>query len=264
LKTSNIINRSILRFAKRVILFLYLLLAPYSELLASGPPKLFHTGAKLSKTPVARTRFTFAPVISFYKPNKNHAGGASQKMAFLFSLKEEIRMNDKHNCFFLFGIEYMPHGLNFSSYYFKADSVQLYGENFNATYSLYVHELDFPLQMKLTKRENNKEWTPYLMVGYIFREILNANLKAYQNGEEVQKRNVDVTFKNSVISPKQGSFLSASLGLQKNNPNNTRHAFYAEVSYRIALSPFMIKDSFAPSNLYINNSFLYFGFGAKF
>ncbi len=236
-----------------------------ASLFGSEPPKTFHTSIKRPKSPVVRTRFTMSPVISFYKVNQHHAKNPTQKMSGLFSLKEEIRLNNKHNAFLLIGAEYFVHGLNFNSYYFKQDSIQLYTGSFDYTYSMYIHEIDFPIQLKLSfSRENNSVWSGYWMFGYHFRELITGKLKVKQNGEIVEKKSVDVLFKNPLFTARNNPFVSMTLGVQKNNPNNTRSCVYAELSYRMGFSPYYIKDSFAPSSLYITSNHLSFGLGVKF
>ena len=111
----------------------------------------FYKMSTMGESRIVRTRLMIAPVLSFYKINRNHADSPHQKMSGLFSLKEEVRLNYKHNMYFLFGVEYMVHGLNFNTYYFKQDSIQLYTGNFNYSYSLYMHEIDIPLQFESRK-----------------------------------------------------------------------------------------------------------------
>ena len=244
---------------------LCILLFCISFVYSTEPNKIIRTGNHVPKSPLMRTRASISPVISFYRINKNHAGTPSQKMSGLISVKEEIRLNEKHTVFFLIGAEYMVHGLNFASYYFKPDSIHLYTGSFDYTYSLYIHEIDIPIQMKLSfGHENNKIFTGYFMLGYHFRELITGKLKVKQNGEVIEKKNVDVTFKNPLITPRNNPFISLTLGLQKNHPNNTRRCIFAEASFRFGISPYQITDSFAPSSLYINGNHLVFSLGMKF
>lgn len=217
------------------------------------------------KSPRMRTRIMIAPSISFYKINPNHATGAKQKMSGLFSIKEEFRLNDAHNLYFMIGAEYFLHGVNFYSYYFKPDSIKLYNGNMDYAYNLYIHEIDIPLQMKFSfKHENNALVTPYFMLGYHIRTLLFGGLKVKENGNEILKKQVDLDFKNSFISTRNNSFLSVALGVQKNKPNNTKRCFFAEVSFRFGISPYSFKDSFAASSLLINGNHLCIGLGMKF
>ena len=117
---------------------------------------LIFAKAKRAKSPRIRTRFTVSPLISIYSINEHHARKPHQKASGVASLKEEIRMNNTHNVFFLFGAEYMIHGMNFNSYYFEPGELQLYDDDMGFNYALYIHEVSVPLQVKLSlKRENN-------------------------------------------------------------------------------------------------------------
>ncbi|MES2131882.1 MAG: hypothetical protein V4506_05985, partial [Bacteroidota bacterium] len=99
------------------------------------------------KNAVAHTKISFSPALGFYKANKHHAGKASQKMAFCFSIKEEFRIDKKSKFFIGIGAEYMLHGVKFDSYYFPKDSLKLYNGNMNATYNLTIQELDIPVYL---------------------------------------------------------------------------------------------------------------------
>lgn len=206
-----------------------------------------------------------APVISFYKINKNHASGAKQKMSGLISLKEEIRLNEKHNMFFLIGVEYMVHGVNFNSYYFKPDSTRLYDGEMKYSYSLYIHEIDVPIQMKFSfNRENNAVFSPYVMIGYHFRTLLQGNLKVKQDGSTIERKSEKIIFKNKLIGATNNPFMSLTLGIQKNNLKTFKNCMFAEVTYRYGFSPYLLSDTFTASSLYITGNHLTIGFGFKF
>ena len=99
--------------------------------------------------PIIKTRMGFSPVLGLYKSNLHHTSGTKPKMAFNFSLKEEIRLDRHNQNFLLLGVEYMFHGVNFNSYYFHEDSLQLYTpDRLKYKYSITVHELNFPIQIK--------------------------------------------------------------------------------------------------------------------
>ena len=231
----------------------------------SDKPPRFYKMSTMGESRIVRTRVMIAPVLSFYTINKNHASNPQQKMSGLFSLKEEVRLNYKHNMYFLFGVEYMVHGLNFKSYYFKPDSIQLYKGDMNYTYSLYMHEIDIPLQLKLCfSHENNAIFTPYFMIGYHLRTLLDANLKVKQDGELVYKTYEVVSFKNQLITKRNNPFVSVTLGIQKNNLKTYKSCIFAEITYRYGFSPYLLKDSFAPSSLYITGNHLNLGLGFKF
>ena len=246
-----------------LISFSFILLSS-SYCFADNPPVFFKMSS-MGESSRMRTRIMIAPVISFYKINKNHAKNPRQKMAGLVSIKEEIRLNYKHNLYFLFGVEYMVHGVNFNSYYFKPDSLQLYDGEMNYTYSLYMHEVDFPIQIKLCgTHENNARFTPYLMIGYHFRTMLDANLKVKRDGETVHKTYEVVAFKNQLFSKRNNPFVSLTIGIQKNDLKTFRKCMFAELTYRYGFSPYLLKDTFTPSSMYISGNHLNLGIGFKF
>jgi hypothetical protein len=236
---------------------------------------VFYSGNILSRNPFIlsksapqgrlHTRVTVGPVISFYKINTNHAANPKQKMSGLFSVKGEFRLNSQHTAFFLFGAEYMIHGLNFNSYYFKPDSIQLYTGEMNYKYALNIHEIDIPLQLKLSfTKENNSLFSPYAMIGYHFRTLLFSDLTVSQNGEIVEAKKESLEFKNPLFTPRNNPFVSVTLGFQRNWPNSSRNCLYMELSYRLGFSPYLLKDTFTPSALYINGNHLSLGLGVKF
>lgn len=247
----------------RFILFLFFTsLSCFS--FSDTPPNYFRP-APMGESRIIRTRVTLGPVISFYKINRNHASAPQQKMSGLISLREEVRLNHKHNMFFLFGIEYMVHGVNFNSYYFKQDSIQLYTGDMNYKYSLYMHEIDVPLQLKLCfNHENNARFTPYVILGYHLRTLLDANLKVKQDGETVHKTFEVIEFKNKLFTKRNNPFVSLTLGIQKNNLKTFKNCIFAEITYRYGFSPYLLKDSFTPSSLYISGNHLNVGLGFKF
>ncbi len=225
----------------------------------------FFSSNKNAKDPLMRTRVAIAPLISFYTVNQNHAQNPSQKMSVLFSIKEEIRLNEKHTAFLLIGLEYMAHGLNFNSYYFKPDSLHLYDGNMNYNYSLYIHEIDIPVQIKYSfTRENNSLVSPYVMIGYHFRTILQGTLQVKLNGDEIENRYEKVVFKNPLFNPENNAFMSVTCGVQKNNPKHPKRCVFGELSYRYGFSPYIISDNFTPSSLFMNGSHLAICLGFKF
>jgi len=216
------------------------------------------------RNPRVKTRLGFSPVLGIYSANKHHTSGARQKMAFNLSLKEEFRL-DKHNrCFFMAGAEYMMHGLSFNSYYFYPDSLKLYTGKMNYKYSLLIHEVDFPLQFKLSfQKETNRIWTRYIYGGYCYRWLVASHLKVTRSGEDIDSRSVKLKFKLPAFNPVNSSFFNIGFGIQKNAP--LRHnAVFAELQFRYALSPFYFSEDFAPSSLYMNGHHVLLTVGVKF
>lgn len=217
------------------------------------------------KSSGAGVRISFGPALGIYSINKNHAKNPTQKMSALFCFKKEVRFDREYKFFFLFGAEYFIHGLNFKSYYFKPDSLQLYDKTFPYNYSLVIQEINMPLHVKYSlKRENNSLFSPYLMVGYHLRFLLPANLNVSQNGNSVKKDVVDLQFKNPLFYNKLNSYLSAAFGLQNNNIHKGRGGFFVELQYRYGFSPYSFQTTYSASSLYINSMHLSLQLGLKF
>ncbi len=213
----------------------------------------------------AGIRFGIGPVLSLYNVNPNHSKNASQKMSALISFRKEIRCDKVYKTYFLFGLDYFFHGVNFRSYYFKPDSLQLYDKTFPYNYALIINEIGLPLQFKYSfKRENNSVFSPYIAIGYHFRYLLPANLTVSQNGNSVKEDVVDMRFRNSFIDKHLSSFVSASFGLQKNSVGGSRSNFFAEFNFRYGFSQYYFEEKYAASSLYINSYHLVLQLGVKF
>jgi hypothetical protein len=216
------------------------------------------------KNPIVKTRIGISPVLSIYIANKHHTSGAKPKMAFNFSLKEEIRLDKNNQNFLLLGAEYMFHGVNFNSYYFYGDSLQLYTpERLKYKYSLTIHELDFPIQLKHSfQKETNAIYTSYIFAGYCYRWLIESHLKVTDNGNELVDHYEPLKFKSPAFNPVNSSFLTVGGGFQKNTI--LRHnAVYGELQFRYGLSPFYFSESFSPSSMYINSYFVLLTVGFK-
>jgi hypothetical protein len=216
------------------------------------------------KNPIVKTRIGISPVLGFYKPNKNHATKAKPKMAYNFSIKEEIRLDRNNQNFLLVGAEYMFHGLSFSSYYFYSDSLKLYTpERLKYKYNLTMHELDFPILLKHSfQKETNTLFSSYIFAGYNYRWIIEGRLNVSENGNEMINQYEPFKFKNPAFNPVNSSFFTVGAGFQKNTPL-LHNAVYAELQFKYALSPFYFNESFAPSSMYINGHFLLLTIGVK-
>lgn len=216
------------------------------------------------KNALVKTRIGISPVLGLYSSNKHHTSGTKPKMAFNFSLKEEIRLDNKNQSFLLIGVEYMFHGVNFNSYYFYGDSLKLYtSDRLKYKYSLTIHELDFPIQLKHSfQKETNTIYSSYIFAGYCYRWIIESHLKVTDNGNELVNKNEPLKFKSPAFNSANSSFLSVGAGFQKNTP--TRHnAVFAELQFRYGLSPFYFNESFAPSGLYTSGHFILLTVGFK-
>ncbi|MGZ4089311.1 MAG: hypothetical protein ACXVNO_01235 [Bacteroidia bacterium] len=210
-------------------------------------------------------RIFFGPAYGFYSINKNHATSATPKMSSIIGFRKEVRFDREFRAFFLFGVDYFFHGLNFKSYYFKPDSLQLYDKTFPYDYSLFMHEINVPLQVKYSfTRENNSLYSPYIMAGYHLRYLLPGKLNISQNGNKVISEDADLTFKNPFLYNKINSFVSLTIGWQKNSINHSGSSFFIETNFRYGFSPFYFVKSYAPSSLYTSSMHLALLIGIKF
>jgi hypothetical protein len=235
---------------------IFILFLVFSKSIMSHPP---------SRSAGAGIRFFFGPSYGFYTINKNHSQNASSRMSLVAGFRKEVMIGNDHKTFFLFGADYFFHGLNFQSYYFKPDSLQLYDKKFAYSYALNMHEVSLPLQMKFSfTRENNSVFSPYLLIGYHLRYLLHANINVTQNGNRVVKDALPMKFKNPLILDQLNSAISISAGWQKNSVNKSSASFFAELNYRYGFSPYYFQTNYSASSLFINSSHLSLLLGVKF
>jgi hypothetical protein len=210
-------------------------------------------------------RLYFGPVLGFYSINKNHATSPSQKPSAVIGFKREQRIGNDYKTFFLIGAEYFFHGLNFRSYYFDQDTLQLYDKSFGYNYSLFIHELNLPIQFKyLFKRADNSLFSPYVIAGYQLRYLLPGILKVKQNGVLVKDDNPEVVFKNALLTNKMNSFVSLGIGWQKNSLRNSKGSFFVELNGRYGFSSYYFSTNYSASSLYISGTHLVLNLGLKF
>ena len=242
---------------KKTIALLLLFIFHFNFALARKPPA--------SASVLSGFRFFLGPSVAFYKINSNHAQLVSSKMSAFAGFRKQIRCDKFHKTFFLTGLDYFFHGLNFNSYYFKPDSIKLYDKKFNYTYSVFIHEIHLPLQIKYSfTPENNSLFSPYAMIGYHLRILLPANVKVSQGGAVQAEKTEELKFKNSLYGNDVNSFVSVSLGWQKNAVNHSKFGFFAEINYRYGFSQYYFQSNYSASALYINSSHLSFYLGLNF
>jgi len=210
-------------------------------------------------------RLGFGPMLGFYSVNKNHSKAVVPKTGVIVSFRKETRFGRDYKTFFLWGVDYMFHGLTFQSYYFATDSLKLYDKKFTYKYALYVQEINVPFQVKYAlRRENNSLFSPFFMIGYHLRCMLPGNLKVTQNGKEIIKDNPQIKFKNFIGTEQLNAFLSASFGFQKNSTGSKKGGFFVELNYRYGFSPFYFSTNYAANSLFINSSHVMLLMGIKF
>lgn len=211
------------------------------------------------------TRIHLGPVIGFYTINKNHAVNPSQRMSLLAGFKREQRLGREYKAFFLFGVDYFFHGLNFRSYYFSPGSVQVYDKSFSYNYSLFIQELNLPLQVKyLFKRADNSLFSSYLAVGYHLRYLLPGILKVSQNGNEIIEDDPDLQFRTPFLNNRINAFVSLGPGWQKNSLSSSRSSFFVELNFRYGFSAYYFETDYSASSLFINAVHLTLQLGLKF
>ena len=231
---------------------------------------LFFTSEFYSRVPPSGVagrgyRFSFGPTLGFYSLKTKHAQNAVAKMSGLVDFKKEINCDASHKIHFLFGGEYFFHGLNFKSYYFTQDTLQLYDKSFAFDYSVFIHEINVPIQLKFSfTRENNSLFSSYIMVGYHFRVMLPANVKVSQNGNVLQQSYEKLKFKIPFLGYYTNSFVSLTAGIQKNTVNHSKAGMFAELSYRYGFNQYSFQTKYSPSSLFINGSHLSLIVGIKF
>jgi hypothetical protein len=155
----------------------------------------------------------------------------------------------------LTGLDYSLHGVGFRSYYFKPDTVQVYDKSFTYDYSLYVHELQLPLQLKfLFKRKDNRLYSSYIQAGYHLRCLISSDLRITQNGTKVKYDSPELKFKTPLLNERLNPFVSISYGFQKNSIGSQKGNFFFEVNFKYGFSSYYFDKTYAPSSLYINSS----------
>jgi hypothetical protein len=242
--------------ARHSSFLLFLLTLLYFNFYALGPSPR-HTGNG--------TRVHFGPVIGFYNISARHAISPSAKMSLLAGFSREVHVDREYRTFFLFGINYFFHGLNFRSYYFKPDSLQLYDRSFRYNYSLLLQELQIPLQVKfLFNREDNNLFSPYVNLGYHLRYMLPATLQITENGAKVKNDYPEMKFRTPLILDGLNSFVSVGFGWQNNSLTSSKGNFFAEINYRYGFSSYYFESGYSPSSLFINSSHLTLQLGLKF
>ncbi len=186
-------------------------------------------------------------------------------MSALIGFRKEVRLDKTHKSFFLFGVDYFFHGVNFRSYYFKPDSLKLYDKSFAYNYSVFMHEINVPLQVKHSfTRENNSLYSPYIMVGYHLRVLLPGEVNVTQNGVTQSRKWEEMNFRNSLFGNKINCFVSATVGWQKNTINKARAGFFVEANFRYGFSQYFFQTDYSASSLYMNGTHLSLLLGVNF
>lgn len=209
---------------------------------------------------------SLSPTLSFYSINTNHSRNPFPHLALDFGFKKEFRVGNEYKTSVLVGVDYFFQGLSFQSYYFKPDSIKIYDKSFGYTYSLFIHEIDLPVQFKyLFKREDNSLFSPYIALAYHLRYLLPGTLTVSENGQVVKRDALNLSFKNPLISHKLNAFVSLSAGWQMSNlHNSSKGSFFVEVNLKYGFSQYSFQTDYSASSLYINAVHLGLVLGVKF
>jgi hypothetical protein len=211
------------------------------------------------------TRIYVAPAIGIYEINRKHASKLSQRTGVLFGAKREWPIGHEHRAYFSVGGEFLLHGVNFNSYYFKPGEVKIYDRNFAYNYTVYFQELGVPFQYKLLfKRADNSQYSGYAIAGYHLRYLLGSTVDITSQGSRIKSDSPPVTFRNPLFTPALNSFASLGIGWQRNSKGAALSGFFIEVNARYGFSSYSFSRDYSPSSLYVSGAHFFLLMGLKF
>lgn len=210
-------------------------------------------------------RIGVGPAMGFYSLKSKHATAPTAKIGFNGFVKKEWSMDRSNKVFFSTGLEASLHRLNYKSYYFSQDTLQLYDGEFAYLYRLSFSEIAVPLQMKFTfKSTSNSLFTPYISVLYHLRYITSSRTSIDFDGTELVNNHVDLKFRNPVIYKKINASVGLALGIQSNITKHSSMSYYIEILYRYGFSHYHFDSNYSASSVYINSTHLSINFGIGF
>ena len=210
------------------------------------------------------TRVCAGPVLSFYLNNPHHTASTRPRYAFFVAGSRDTRIYKDFS--FLSGLEYAYHGLSFNSYYLAPGYQYLYDGNFDYRYLLTMHEGRINVGLKdVIGIETRNRITGYTACAYVLRYVFGSKLHVTSNltGEQLFDGKTKPEFEHDVFSTNMASAVKFIAGAQRNF-FKTQRALFFEMQFTLSLSRFKVHESFAPSALSINGSFLQLGLGYKF
>lgn len=208
-------------------------------------------------------RLVAGPVLSFYQNNSFHTNDSKPRYAFFALAGVDFQIHKDFT--FMPAIEYAYHGITFNSYYLAPGYQFLYDKHYDYNYRLTLQEARLNVMVKQTIGvETRNMITGYTACGYVLRYLFSSNLLVTSNltGAEMFKGKPNIAFEHPVFTTNTASAVKFVAGVQRNF-FKTHHAFFFEASFTFSLSRFSLTESFAPSNLNINGSFLQLGLGVK-
>ncbi len=210
------------------------------------------------------TRIEAGPMLSFYQNNNFHTNNSRPRYAFFVGVYEDLKIHK--NFSFMPGLEYVHHGLTFNSYYIAPGYQYLYDKHFDYNYQITFQEARLNILFKqVIGIETRNVVTGYTSCGYILRYLFSSNMVVSSNlsGAELFNGKPNIVFEHPILQKNMSSAVKFIGGVQRNF-FKTHRAFFFECAFTFSLSRFYVSESFTPSSLYINGSFLQLGLGVKF
>lgn len=210
-------------------------------------------------------RYNLGTGLNFYTTNDKHGVDPKQRLNATFGIRRERRVTRDFKTYLLFGAEYVFHGVNYRSYYFKPDSVKIYDRKYSYTYALTINELHVPIEIKyLLRREDNSLFSPYLLFGYHLRYLLPASVKVSKGDVLYQTDRPDMRFRTSLFSQKINASLCASLGWQVNHLGHGKNSLFIEANFQYGFSDYYFRSEYSANSMFLNCIQATFNIGAKF
>jgi hypothetical protein len=210
-------------------------------------------------------RYNLGTGLNFYTTNDKHGVDPKQLLNGTFGIRRELRVTRDFKTYLLFGAEYVFHGVNYRSYYFKPDSVKIYDRKYSYNYALSVNEIHIPIEIKyLLRREDNSLFSPYLLFGYHLRYLGPSSLKVTRGDVLYQTDRPDMRFRTFLFSEKINASLCASLGWQVNHLGEGKKCLFVEANFQYGFSDYYFRSDYSASSMYLNCIQVTFNIGAKF
>lgn len=210
-------------------------------------------------------RYNIGTGLNFYTTNDKHGVDPKQRLNATFGIRRELRVTRDFKTYLLFGAEYVLHGVNYRSYYFKPDSVKLYDRKYSYNYALTINEIHIPIEIKyLLRREDNSLFSPYLLFGYHLRYLGPASVTVRKDDQIYQTYHPDMRFRTHLFSDKINASLCASLGWQVNHLGEGKNTLFVEANFQYGFSDYYFKSEYSANAMYLNCIQVTFNIGAKF
>lgn len=212
------------------------------------------------------TRVHFAADLAGYKPTDKLTVNVQAKASFNLGVKEEIHFFN-HTAF-LFGLDYLYHGVSFDSYYFADGYSVFFDKNYSFVHVLTRHELQLPLLVKFDLgREDRDPFTFYFTAGGALRYLLynRTTINAKSNGVSLWNKASPTKFEHPFLINNASGLIQASFGGQLNNfKADKKQFFFAEMTYKYGVSRFLYTGNGTSNSIFIKDSHFLIGLGFGF